>query len=123
MKKRFTLILAICLILILLTGCTTHSKKVPKEGIWYCNELQIWIDFDTGTNTFAEIDDIKATCTILNDRGSSHISVCYQDQNKIPGYKMGDAVFEGKCRSLSDNDLYIEDGNGNVYHFVRIDGQ
>lgn len=121
MQKTFVHTLAFCLILILLTGCTTHSSKVPKEGIWYCKELQIWMDFGVGTNTFAEINDTKVTCTILNDRGSSYISVLYQDhKHKIPGYRMGEAVFAGECRDLTADSLYIEDDEGNLYHFVRV---
>lgn len=121
MKKRFICAFAICLILILLTGCTTHSKKVPTEGIWYCDELQISMDFDTDRNTFAVIDDTKITCCILNDRGSSYVSVLYQDfKHKLPRYNMGSTVFAGECQSLNANCLYIEDDEGNVYHFVRV---
>ncbi len=121
MKKLFVIISVIPLVLILLTGCATHNRRVPKAGTWYCEELQIWMDFDDGTNTFVKNGDAQVMCTILNDRGSNYISVCYQDKKvALPGYQIGDTVFGGSCLVLKDNSLYVEDDKGNIYHFIRI---
>ena len=121
MRKQFIRILALCLLLLLLTACTTHSKNVPTDGIWYCDRLQISLDFGADKNTYAVIDGTKITCCILNDRGSSYVSVLYQDfTQELPGYNMGSTVFEGKCQTLKSDCFYIEDDEGNVYHFVRV---
>lgn len=121
MKKLLTYIFMLCFATTLLAGCSTRSKKVPQEGIWYCRELQVQMVFSKGIRTYAIIDGIKIECDTLNDRGSSYVSVLYQDlERRIPGYQLGDSVFEGECRKLKDNTLYVEDENGDIYEFVRI---
>ena len=71
--------------------------------------------------TYAIIDGIEIECATLNDRGSNYVGVIYQDLNhKDLGYRLGDSLFEGECRKLTDNTLYVEDENGDIYEFVRI---
>ncbi|MBQ4565590.1 MAG: hypothetical protein IJA48_04505 [Oscillospiraceae bacterium] len=122
MKKIVTVVI-LCLTGILMGGCFTfgYSPKVPQEGIWYCHELQVQMAFSKGIKTYAIIDGIEIECATLNDRGSNYVGVIYQDLNhKDLGYRLGDSLFEGECRKLTDNTLYVEDENGDIYEFVRI---
>lgn len=123
MKKIVPFLLALAICTSCMTSCSPrHSRKVPKEGIWYCQEVLVCMDFNTGENTYVMIGETKVKCTILNDRGSSYVCVLFQDEIvEIPGYEMGTSIFEGDCILLTSDYLLIKDDDGNSFHFSRIE--
>lgn len=45
MKCRMSLIISLLFVITMLSACSIPAAK-PEEGIWYCEELQIEIDFN-----------------------------------------------------------------------------
>ncbi len=43
-------------IIIIFIGMTHYTQWMPTEGMWYCDELQISLSFETDTKSFAIID-------------------------------------------------------------------
>ena len=123
MKKIVLFLLSLAICVSCMTGCDLHhSRKVPKEGLWYCQEALVWMDFTTDENTYATVGETKVKCTILNDRGSSYVCVLFQDEMvEMPGYEMGASIFEGDCILLTSDYLLIKDDDGNSFHFSRIE--
>lgn len=118
-KRRRPVLIFLCTVIMCLCSCTRHAERdIPTEGIWYCPELSIVIDFaavqrmetyscavrDTETNrrepVFVDIDD-------------GHRMYISSTDVKQPHYA------QGECE-LSDDVFRLHDEN-KVYLFVRKD--
>lgn len=121
--KRFVLCVLLAVCILIGTGCVDYSVYVPKEGIWYCEDLAIWMNFDNNGISYAIIDGIKIRCCVSYERGSGDISVIYQElTNVLPDYFVGESVWDGLCVGLEDGHLQVKGEDGKIYLFIRSTG-
>lgn len=87
MRKYCGLVMIFCLILTL--GACSIQSKYPEEGLWYCEELSMEIDFSLLKT------DPKCVKWYAED-GSYTLCKCYID--------FGDGIF---IKSLDEETMYI----------------
>ena len=112
-----TILLVAGIILILCAGA--NDPYIPKEGIWFCEELQIQISFEPNQRSFKLVGEHKITCSWRHDKNSRYISVvCLEDKDTM--YAAGDVVFSGKYVALDKQQYVLSDDTGKTYTFLRI---
>ena len=100
---------------LLLTGCKTTLWR-PESGVWYCDELQLQLSFDSESPCFVMQDGVRVDCTWFNNRGSKYITVCYltKDYDYI-------TILDGKYVDLTDDRYIVENmDTGIQYIFCKI---
>lgn len=119
MRFRTLCILTVA-IAVTLTGCIQIAQTIPENGVFYCEELKITVDFDT-PNCFTVVDGEEIHCAFGNDRGSRFVSVSNQDST-TKQYALGDKVFAGECVFFDEDTMVIlEEWTQIEYTFKRID--
>lgn len=109
----YGLFLALLLVVVIYTVflfAVEPTNKVwrPEEGIWYCEELQIQLSFDSRYKSYAILDDQMIVCACENSRGSKDILVLCQES--IAGeYEIGDLIFSGRYVDLDGNRYVVRD--------------
>lgn len=104
--------------LISLLGCMP-VQFFPKDGIWYCSELKMQLDFQDESNCFYIYEGDKIKCGLGYDKGSSWLSVGCQDDNTTHFF-LGEEIWGGEFVSLDANKLtLIEVKTGTEYCFLR----
>ena len=93
-------------------------NQFPDNGVWYCEEYQIQISFESGTHSYVTIDGEPIRCTTGNDRGSRWLYLCC-DERRNEHYMRGESVFGGELVYLDEETLVLEDERGIEYRFVR----
>ena len=124
MKKVKTVakIILIILIIALFFHCAyeIYTQRIyPEGGMWYCEELQIYINFDDDGMSKAIVDGEEIDCRAIYYDSSSLITinrvydgVAYDNQQEFAGYFV----------SLKDNELVLRGRDTNVeYTFVKIE--
>lgn len=115
-------ILVVCTAIILsifLLSCTP-AQFFPKEGIWYCSELEMQLDFQDETSCFLIYEREKVICALGYERGSSWLSVGCQDPNTTH-FMLGEEVFGAEFVSLeSDRLVLLEAKTGTEYCFLKV---
>jgi hypothetical protein len=97
-----------------------YSYKVPKDGVWYCDELQMQLSFSTQYNCSVVVDGKELQCILSMEIGSSQLRLLYHETG-YHAYKHGDALFEGDSVSLSEDIYVVKDlDSGEIYSFHRI---
>lgn len=99
-----------------------EDPYVPKEGVWYCEELQIQISFEENNDTYVTEDGNQIMCTWSHDRNSKHFEVWCIDFN-THFYEYDDVVFSGTFVKLTNDQYILEDEAGKEYIFLRMDDQ
>lgn len=108
MKKIYSILL-ICFIAVLIVSCT-KLEKIPEDGIWYCNELKISIDF-------SKIDKPTECAKLYNDDGTYQILDCYIDFVSVMDFFLGDSIYlSGGIKYKDDKFILTTDKN---YVFLR----
>ena len=93
----------------------------PEEGIWFCEELQMQMDFNKGGNTYAIVEGQKITCTVSNDRGSTHVRIICQEPSHDT-YTLDHVFFAGIYLDLTDSQFVLKEvKTKNIYVFHRMD--
>ena len=73
-----------CILLLSLCGCLSEEfipkdKQLPKDGIWYCETLQMQLGFgesgETESESWVILNGEKILCDWANDRGSPVIRI------------------------------------------------
>ena len=119
MKNKKPL-LVILLLIFLLPGCISPAKTFPSEGIWFCEKLNITLDFYLGTGSIL-LDGEEIFCVIVNQKGSKLISLLNQNR-EIEEFYLGETVFFGSCIGYDDKVLTISEyRTETIYTFYRID--
>lgn len=121
MKIRIKIIVVILLVGLLITGLTAckPAEFFPKEGIWYCDELDMQLDFAKETG-FAVVDSKEMLCGFGADRGSKVLSVGCQEKD-CPLHTMGESIVTLEYVSLDDTTLVLKNYYGEEeYTFQRI---
>ena len=96
----------------------TPPDYYPDEGVWYCAELQMQLDFGGDDESFAIVNGEKIMCGCGADRGSTWLMVGNIDVN-CTQFRLGEAVWGGTFVSLDDTKLIIKDDTGVEYTFYR----
>lgn len=128
-KKILTVILLVLMIPFVLYACfwvvgfaclgEETTSWIPSEGVWYCDALDIQLSFSVEAETYAVLDDKKVTCTWINNRGATDISVLIQESG-VTNYKLGDVVFSGEYVSLTESAYTLKDQDSGIQHvFLR----
>jgi len=92
----------------------------PTEGIWFCEELGIQINFDGYNDNFIHIDNEYYFCRFRTNRGSSLMSVISQDADL--GENLGESLFTGEYVHSDDQSFSVRDTkSSSVYTFRRND--
>lgn len=121
MKKLAWYILVLALLCSLL-GCVNSDNKIPDEGVWYCDELKIKLDFNAGYATVADNNE-EIICNIGNERGTNYVSVLNQDFGSSE-YSVGESVFFGVCEEISNDTMIITDYYTQIpYTFILLSNQ
>jgi len=117
MRFGCKLIIYLLCVAFLLTGCKTTLWR-PESGVWYCEELQMQLSFDSEVPCFVTQNGTEVNCTWFNNRGSVYIMVCYltKDYDYI-------TVLDGKYVDLTDDSYIVEDmDTGIQYTFYLSTG-
>lgn len=114
------IVFGILLLLGIVTICSCRPAVVfPTEGIWYCDELQMQLDFEDRTETLVETDDTKVKCQWFSDRGSPYIAVACDVKN-CEYCPYGECIFKAEYSSLSETELILKSiHDGKIYTFYR----
>jgi len=112
--------------LILLSGCNgpvPPETKVPKEGIWVCEELQAELNFNPpdGVYSTVTIDGEKLVCHVSNNPGSLDLSIYYQGKSHKK-YNLGGEIFWLVFIDRDEDEMVAKDHDtGELYYFLRVD--
>ena len=130
MKKNILVFVLICIIIIL-ASCTI-APDAPSEGIWYCEELQLVIEFDGREASVYSYDEklsymdlqlrnwIDGGFDIIYDDGEGEIIEIYTGWRK---YKSSDKfiiLLYGKADPGTDFKTQIE-LDEEEYVFIQVD--
>ena len=123
--KKYKLIVIILLIVVLLAtlfGCknTLFNRCIyPEDGIWYCDELQLSLNFGFNQISIANIDGEEIKCEANHMGDSLNITVVRLYDESTPENRV---LFPGEYVSLKDNKLVLRHRDTKVeYTFVRIE--
>ena len=97
----------------------SNQRIYPEDGIWYCEELQIYLHFDREAISKAIIDGEEVDCAgcYMKDSISITIERLYDFtwENQI--------IFSGEYVSLKGSELVLRNRDTKVeYTFVKIEG-
>lgn len=114
-------LLAVALLItmpILFFACAEPAQVVPESGIWFCEELQITVDFGTG-DCSALMGENIVHCELGNHRGSKYFSVVIADVSSEE-FEIGETVFSGECIYYDAERMVVKDGKtGTEYTFYK----
>lgn len=129
MKKLLLIpVIILCLLVIVaivLIGITIYNHNnptvsYPTEGIWFCEELGIQINFDGYNDNFIKIGDEYYVCWFDTNRGSSLMFIRSQDVDL--GENLGESLFTGEHVRSDDHSFSVRDTKtSRVYTFKRND--
>lgn len=119
-RSRIAMLVLAAICLVALLGCsalgislmrpvTRHSGEYfPKEGTWYCDELQMQIDFDDKNGSYYLIDNERISLTGYLDETTNILMMkCQQPDCKYCEYHSFVAAL--KFVELSETQLVVED--------------
>ena len=120
MRKYLSFFLVLLVIASMLTSCCFAEKYYPEYGRWYCPELDMVLDYETGEAYF-DINGANIKCAHGSDKGSDYLSVgCQEDSN--PEFYLGEEVFGARFKSLTETALTVVDAKSGIeYVFYLMD--
>ena len=115
--KLFKNVICVLLCIILVSSCSFPAKK-PEEGIWYCEELRLSIDF-------SKIYSPDNCAVVYNENGEPKQYVCHIDygngifitDNDNEYYLRGSFKYNQKKQTFTVTSF----GEDIKYVFVRYD--
>ncbi len=115
--KRFLCSLIVCVLFMSLVSCSIPAKK-PEEGVWYCDELGLSIDFNV------YMDAPNECVKLYNDEGSYETLGCHFDYGAGIGIyrKMEEKevlLITGSFRYKDEKFVVTTHDNNNVYIFYK----
>lgn len=129
MKCRMLLVISLMFIITMLSACSVPAAK-PEEGIWYCDELMLEIDFN-------QVCDDGRPAKKYNSDGTYQNAVCMFDygsniQVRTLDWKENYVIgrFKYKHGSFTVTTFDVDEGDsgfietyarGHTYIFERID--
>ena len=129
MKKRL-LCYVICILLLYLSGCLSEAfipkgKRLPNEGVWYCETLQMQLGFDESneSESWIILNGEKIGCYWANHSGESVMWIIEEDTAQSSKLKttVERTLFGLKIVSVSENAIIVKHIDTNESHtFVKI---
>lgn len=120
-KVKRTVILGIAAALLLISVGCSIQYKYPSEGIWYCEDLEMYLNMDSWTGKYKDSNGEWAPLFILIDHGSG-IFIHYCESVESEEYL-------DDCEMLCAQFLYyngvfrLDDMNSdNTYYFTEVNG-
>ena len=117
-----------CFVLsLLLFGCSSsiHETQydIPKEGTWYCSELNVHLVFDMEfhmvKNSYAVVDGMKITCECSGEFNTPYVFLRCRQSDGV--YKQGDTLYWWRLAKISDDEMILEDYySGEEFTFKKI---
>lgn len=120
-RKITTFVLIISLIL-LLSGCTILKvvDRVPPEGVWYCEELQMQLSCESDVESYVMLNGEKVRIMWGRLRDHSDTGMIYWDIGE--GYERYDTHMEVWNIDLTESTYVVEDKKTGIeYTFIRIE--
>ena len=123
-KGKIIVILLIILVVTVIFGhlyAFSNRKIYPEDGIWYCKELQIYLNFGHNEISTAIIDGEAIDCTAGHMDNSLYITVkrLHYDPNLN-----NRVIFPGEYVSLNDTELVLCHRDTKVkYTFKKTEGR
>ena len=86
--------------LVTLCGCSLfYRDRIPKDGVWYCRELEATLDFTGPTRTGTiDVDGVRYDCQISVERFTNDIDFY------VPSCEY---LFSGECVAVKGDELYV----------------
>ena len=112
MKKVCSLLLPLLLpvllygIFLLILACARPAQILPDSGVWYCEELDITLNFDKGIGS-VPYGGLQMKGIIENDRGSDVFSVLNQDWEN-QHFFLGESMFAGTCIRFDEETMEVQ---------------
>ena len=106
-RSSISILILISLLISIFYGCTP-TEFYPKEGEWYCEELQLQLSFGGNQKCYIIKSGERIRCVCSNDLGSFWLSVLCQDPDS-KYYRLGESVFGGEFVRLDQDELVIRD--------------
>ena len=116
--KKLTIVSSVLLIVLCFCACAIPAKK-PTEGIWYCEELKISIDFglhhSAQTNQCAEYHNDDGTTTGILTRIDYGNGIGIVSADQRTSYLIGKFVYRKDTFTVTRN------SDGKEFVFRRIE--
>jgi len=91
----------------------SKGSCIPSGGNWFCEELNLSIDFDNLT-AILQSGDKTVVCQVIREHNSDYIVL--EDKNTHS------VLCAGECMDLSEMALEIEESEtGRIYHFRKME--
>ncbi len=118
-KRRRPVLIFLCTVIMCLCSCTRHAERdIPTEGIWYCPELSIVIDFAAVQRM--ETDSCAVRVTETDRREPVLVSIDYGHRMYIRPTNPEQSDYACGAFELV-NDVFRLHDEDKVYLFVRKD--
>ena len=105
----------ICITIPIYIYSRIYPNKIPSNGTWYCEELQVGLCFDESGSSFVVKDQKTVPCRLEIRSKSGFIYLFSNDLFEA-------CVFSGKFVSRTKKQMRIEDRDSHcVYNFAPID--
>lgn len=118
--KKFTVILVLLSLSIILCACST--AKYPTEGIWYCEELKVSINFGK-----MESEATPNCAKLYSDDGTYTDILCYMDYGTgLHLTKKDDESQHLFCANYTFNGnvlMATRKSDGHVFTFIKIEDE
>ena len=117
MKQTIVLFFVVMLTLLCLCVCSVPAEK-PTDGIWYCEELKISIDFGV-----YQSQKTQQCAELHNDDGSTTGILCRSDYGNgisIVSVDQKTSYLTGKFSYRNDAFTITENSSKKEYVFVKI---
>ena len=118
MRKYLSFFLVLLVIACTLMSCRYAKKYYPEYGRWYCPELDMVLDFETGEAYF-KINGANIKCAHGSDKGSDYLIVgCQEDSNQE--FYLGEEVFGARFKSLSETALTVVEAKSGIEYIFYL---
>ena len=95
------------------------TEFFPTEGIWYCEEIQLYLGMGTNDSSTITVSGEQIECIATYYDGSEYLYVMSQDYNTRK-FQLGEPVFTGQFISLTATELVLRDVNSQqTYVFIK----
>lgn len=118
-ERKFLSIFLVLLLCGLAVLILTPKQKLPDDGVWYCDALQIEISFDDGSAS-AVVSGKKMHGVCQRDDEKNRITlICREEVH--PDFRPGDVLFTARFIRLDENKLVVLDEKiEKEYTFLKI---
>lgn len=119
MKKGFLWLCVCSMVAMLLAGCVAFPIAIPREGIWYCEELNMYLDQAAGNGVCAdEAGQWQPVYTQVDYGGSCFINFA---RNQYISNVWKETLYTLYRESRTEDTFSLKDRNtGEIYLFRQV---